>query len=197
MSRVTSQKRHTAAERREAILQVAITEFAVGGLQGASTDEIARRAGISQPYLFRLYGTKMELFLAVIERVFAQTLEVFQLAAGRAATGEADLFSVLGRAYGELVTSDRRLLLATLQSFAACKHTEVQEAVWRGFDEVYSYVQAVTRASPEEMHRFIANGLVILVGAAIDMPASDRPWARGLLEACSHAQAARLSSVDQ
>jgi hypothetical protein len=67
----------------------------------------------------------------------------------------------------------------------------VQKAVWRGFDEMYSYVQAVTRASPDEMHRFVANGLVILVGAAIDMPAADRPWARGLIEACSPARAAQ------
>ena len=94
MSRVTGQQRHTAAERREAILEAAISEFAIGGLQGASTDEIARRAGISQAYLFRLYGTKMDLFLAVVERVFRRTLEVFQLAAGRAATGEAELVSV-------------------------------------------------------------------------------------------------------
>jgi AcrR family transcriptional regulator len=188
MNRITGQPRHTAAERREAILEAAITEFAMGGLHGASTDEIARRAGISQPYLFRLYGTKMDLFLAVVERVFRRTLEVLQLAAGRAAAGEAELFSVLGSAYGDLVTSDRRLLLATLQSFAACEHSEVREAVWRGFDEVYGYVQAVTRANPEEMHRFVANGLVLLVGAAIDLPAADRPWARGLLEACSPAR---------
>jgi AcrR family transcriptional regulator len=114
MSRITAQPRHTATERREAILEAAITEFAIGGLHGASTDEIARRAAISQPYVFRLYGTKMDLFLAVIERVFRRTLEVFQLAAGRAAAGEAELFSVLRSAYGDLVTSDRRLLLATL-----------------------------------------------------------------------------------
>lgn len=135
--------------------------------------------------MFRLNGTKVDLVLAVIERVFRRTLEVFQLAAGRAAAGEAELFSVLGSAYGDLVTSDRRLLLATLQSFAACEHSEVREAVWRGFDEVYGYVLAVTRASPEEMHRFVANGLVLLVGAAIDMHAADRPWAKGLLEACN------------
>jgi AcrR family transcriptional regulator len=188
MRRAATQQRHTAAERREAILQAAIAEFAIAGLHGASTDEIARRAGISQPYLFKLYGTKMDLFLGVVERVFRQTLEVFQLAAGRAAIEEGELLSVLGSAYGDLVTSDRRLLLATLQSFAACEHSEVQEAVWRGFDEVYGYVQAVTRASPEEMHRFVANGLVLLVGAAIDLPATDRAWAKGLLEACSPAR---------
>jgi hypothetical protein len=71
----------------------------------------------------------------------------------------------------------------------------VQEAVWRGFDEVYSYVQAVTRASPEEMHRFVANGLVILVGATIDMPASDRPWARGLPKRVARPRSHSLSSV--
>ena len=192
---MATQPRQTAAERREAILESAITEFAIRGLHGASTEEIARRAGISQPYLFRLYGTKMDLFLAVVERVFRRTLELFQLATGRTAAGEAEIFSALESAYVDLVSSDRRLLLATLQSFAACEHSEVRDAVWRGCDEVYGYVQAVTRARPEEMHRFVANGLLLLVGVAIDMPANGRPWAKGLLETCDPVRTPESPSV--
>ena len=117
MRRIATQPRQTAAERREAILESAITE--------------------------------MDLFLAVVERVFRRTFELFQLATGRTAAGEAEIFSALESAYVDLVSSDRRLLLATLQSFAACEHSEVRDAVWRGCDEVYGYVQAVTRARPE------------------------------------------------
>ena len=74
-------ERKTKAERREEILDAAIAEFAEKGLHGASTDEIARLAGISQPYVFRLFGTKKELYMAVVARCFRQTLEIFQRAA--------------------------------------------------------------------------------------------------------------------
>ena len=74
-------ERKTKAERREEILDAAVAEFAAKGLHGASTDEIARLAGISQPYVFRLFGTKKELYMAVVARCFRQTLEIFQRAA--------------------------------------------------------------------------------------------------------------------
>ncbi len=71
----------TADERREAVLAAARTAFAEGGYYGTSTDAIADAAGISQPYLFRLYGTKKELFIAAVRRCFRETLETFQRAA--------------------------------------------------------------------------------------------------------------------
>src|ERR671936_1352594 len=74
-------ERKTAAERREAVLDAAMIEFAARGLHGASTEEIARRAGISQPYVFRLFGTKKELFKATVARCLRETLETFQRAA--------------------------------------------------------------------------------------------------------------------
>src|SRR5438552_18074063 len=74
-------RRKSAEERREAVLDAAFEEFAQRGLDGASTEAIAARAGISQPYVFRLFGTKKELFKAVISRCFRETLELFQRAA--------------------------------------------------------------------------------------------------------------------
>ena len=70
--------RSTAAERRDAVLRAAQVAFARGGLHGTSTEEIAEAAGISQPYLFRLFGTKKKLFVATVERCLADTLEVFR-----------------------------------------------------------------------------------------------------------------------
>jgi AcrR family transcriptional regulator len=61
--------RKSADERREEILEIAIEHFAVGGYHGTSTEVIAKEAGISQPYLFRLFRTKRELFLACNTRV--------------------------------------------------------------------------------------------------------------------------------
>src|SRR5215831_14579416 len=96
--------RKTAEERREEILAVALVEFGEHGLDGASTDEIARKAGISQPYLFRLFGTKKELFLAASERCFRETCDLFERAA-EGKTGEEAL-DAMGAAYWELISSN-------------------------------------------------------------------------------------------
>ena len=101
---VAGTERKTAEERREAVLEAALTEFADNGFEGTSTDAIARRAGISQPYLFSLFGTKKELFTAAVERCFADTLEQFR-AAAEGLTGEEAL-EAMGQAY--VVQLDRR-----------------------------------------------------------------------------------------
>ncbi|MGI8973754.1 MAG: TetR/AcrR family transcriptional regulator, partial [Gaiella sp.] len=74
--RVTT--RQTADERREAVLEAARPAFAAGGLHGTSTEDIAEAAGISQPYLFRLFGTKKKLFVANVERCMEETLQTFR-----------------------------------------------------------------------------------------------------------------------
>src|SRR3982750_2515116 len=111
--------RLSAAERRDAILDAAQIEFADRGLAGTSTEDIARRAGISQPYLFRLFGTKRELFKATATRCFRETLEMFQ----RAAEGKRgeEALQAMGQAYtDELLTGDRVRLKAQMQTYAAC-----------------------------------------------------------------------------
>jgi len=86
----------SADVRREEILEAARAEFSIGGLHGTSTEDIARRAGVSQPYIFRLFGTKKELFLETVRRGFRHVLEVFQEAA--AANREAPLTYVAAAA---------------------------------------------------------------------------------------------------
>src|SRR6476661_10666881 len=96
---VATTERKSKDVRREEILDAALQEFAEGGLHGASTEDIARRAGISQPYVFRLFGTKKELFRAVVNRCFRETLEMFQ----RAAEGKRgeEALDAMGNAYVE------------------------------------------------------------------------------------------------
>src|SRR6185437_4471743 len=100
--------RQSAAERREEILAAALEEFAEHGYHGASTEAIARRAGISQPYVFRLFGTKQELFKAVVARCFRETLDMFQ----RAAEGKRgeEAMEAMGNAYVERLHVDRMRL---------------------------------------------------------------------------------------
>src|SRR5690348_3139188 len=97
MAPAEARSRMTAADRREAILEVAVSEFAIAGLHGTSTEAIAERAGISQPYLFRLFGTKKGLFLACVDRCFDRTEGTFRAAAE--ADEEGQPLAAMGRAY--------------------------------------------------------------------------------------------------
>ena len=71
----TTTTRQTADERREAVLERRDARVRRKGLHGASTDDIARAAGISQPYLFRLFGTKKELYLATTSAAMEEIYE--------------------------------------------------------------------------------------------------------------------------
>ena len=178
----TTTHRQTADARREAVLIAATHEFAVKGLHGASTDDIAKAAGISQPYLFRLFGTKKALYVATVERCMAETLEIFR-AASRDLRGEAAL-QAMGDAYAELVISDRTRLLGQLQAYAACDDTEVREAMRRGYGELFSFVEAVADVPKEAVTRWFAMGMLLNVITAMDLNTNPEPWAVRLLEGC-------------
>jgi AcrR family transcriptional regulator len=177
---VVSTERKSKDERREDILDAAIAEFAEKGLHGASTDEIARLAGISQPYVFRLFGTKKELYLAVIARCFRETLEIFQrVAEGK--RGEEALYAI-GTAYGELLESDRIYLRAQMQAYAACEDPEICAVVRAGFGDLVAYVERVSGVGPEELAAFFAGGMLRNVLSSMDAPVED--WGMRLLEGC-------------
>jgi AcrR family transcriptional regulator len=178
----TTTTRHTAEERREQVLEAARDVFAEHGLSGASTDEIARKAGISQPYLFRLFGTKKELFLASTERCLRETLERFQDAAAGKTGVEA--LEAMGEAYGELIRSNPNRLRGQMQMYAACDDPDVCAVARKGFGELVDYVQRVSGVDDEHLSQFFARGMLINVVASMDLLDSDEPWARKLLAFC-------------
>jgi AcrR family transcriptional regulator len=178
-------ERKSADVRREEILRAAAAEFAIGGLHGTSTEDIARRAGISQPYLFRLFGTKKELFLETVRRGFRHILEVFQEAA--AADREGDVFLSMGRAYGD-VRRDRPLLMFQMQAYAACEDPEVRAVVREEFAAVYKFVESVSGGNHDRVHEFFKTGMLINVAAAMDLGALDAPWAHDFLVGCLQRQ---------
>jgi AcrR family transcriptional regulator len=173
-------ERKTREERREEILDAALGVFAGHGLHGASTEEIAKRAGISQPYVFRLFGTKKELYLAVVARCFRQTLELMQ----RAAEGKRGLEALhaIGNAYGELLASDRVYLRAQMQAYAASEDADVAAVVRNGYGDLVAYVERVSGLPVEEISRFFANGM--LINVLTSMHAADEEWGRRLLAGC-------------
>ena len=170
--------RQSAEQRRVAVLEAALGEFAERGLHGASTDGIARSAGISQPYLFRLFRTKKELYIASVEQCMHSTLAAFQ-GASEGLEGEEAL-KAMGAAYKQLL-DDRTMLRAQLQAYAACDDADVRKAVRRGFGEIMAHVERVSGAPKEEVSRWFAAGMMLNVAAAMDLQHAREPWAQRLL----------------
>ena len=172
----TTRSRQTAEERREAIIEAASSEFARGGLKGTSTEAIAARAGISQPYLFRLFGTKKDLFLAVIERCHARLRATFEAAAAADETGAP--LAAMGLAYAQLL-ADREMLLVQMQTYAACSDPDIRRAASRGYAGLWELVQRLSGASDDEVRSFFAMGMLLNVSASMDLPeiAGEKGWA--------------------
>jgi AcrR family transcriptional regulator len=173
--------RKTAEVRREEILAVALEEFGEHGLDGSSTDTIARKAGISQPYLFRLFGTKKELYLETVRRCLSQTLELFREAA-EGKSGEEAL-KAIGQAYRGLL-ADRTRLRGQMQAYADCDDDDVQEVVREGYGRLVKYVERVSGGEPERIRDFFAFGMLLNVFASMDLLDHPAPWAKQLLESC-------------
>jgi AcrR family transcriptional regulator len=168
------------ADRRRLLVDAAISEFGRHGLAGTTTDAIARRAGISQPYVVRLFGTKKALFLAAIERCFDLVAGLFREAAAAAPPGT--ILQAMGEAYmGELENRER--LLFQLQSYAASADDEVRQLVRRRYGELWSEVAGLSGASPGAVQEFFSIGMLLTVGVAIGVPeiAAEAPWARDFL----------------
>jgi AcrR family transcriptional regulator len=178
--------RQTADERRTAVLAAANVEFALRGLHGASTDAIARRAGISQPYLFRLFGSKKELFIAVIDDCFARTLTSFRAAAS--GTSGTDALDAIGGAYTESLEIDRTMLQGQLQAYAASvEDEEIRDATARGYGRLVDFVETVSGADRVTISRFFAKGMLMNVLAAMQYSIADEiqdSWAGRLAEGC-------------
>jgi AcrR family transcriptional regulator len=171
-------RRKSAEERREEIVEVAIRHFAVDGYHGTSTEAIAREAGISQPYLFRLFRTKRELFLACEERHTAMLVAVFT----RAAEGlpKEERLPAMGRAYREELLPDRTALLFQMQSYAACAEPGIRAQVRRCYGDLVREVGRLAEADPAEVWRFFATGMMLNVVASLELEeaAGDDEWAR-------------------
>jgi AcrR family transcriptional regulator len=178
---VTTQRK-SAEERREQILEAALVEFAAHGLDGGSTEAIAKAVGISQPYVFRLFGTKKELFIATIERCMRGTLEMFQSAAAGLRGDEA--LQAIGEAYVERLTTDPTYLHSQMQAYAASDDPEIREVVRKGYGELVEYVERVSAEPPERVAHFFAKGMLLNVMASLDLLGADEGWAQRLIDGC-------------
>lgn len=157
-----------ADQRRLAVLRAARIEFGTGGFVGTSTESIARRVGVSQPYLFRLFPTKRAIFLATVESCFDELTALFTTVAG-ALTGE-EAFSVMGAAYNQQL-DNREILQMQLQMWSmACHDDEVRDLARRRLSELWLLVERITGAEQQRIMQFFASGMLLNVFAALDLP---------------------------
>ena len=175
-------ERKTAEARREEILEAAMAEFAAHGLDGGSTEAIARAVGISQPYVFRLFGTKKALFMATTERCLRGTLEMMRTAAA-GLKGEAVL-EAIGEAYRQRLANPT-YLHAQMQAYAACGDPEIREVVRKGYGEMVEYVERASGLPSDRVAHFFAKGMLLNVVASMDLLQADAGWAKRLIEGCS------------
>ena len=176
----------SAEERRESVVRAAVTEFARTGYHGTSTEAIARRVGVSQPYLFRLFPGKQALFRAAAERCFDRTVAAFEQSV-RGASGEEAL-QAIGEAYSQLIR-DREVLMLQMQLYvaaASAEDPELADFIRRRWREMWDLVRSHTGATDEELRDFFGTGMLINALVALGIPADDRCWA-GLDEECKAA----------
>jgi AcrR family transcriptional regulator len=168
--------RLTAEERREDLLTAAVAEFSRAGYHGTPTEAIARRAGISQPYLFRLYGTKKELFLACVDRCFDRTIATFRDALTGEDAANCSALALMGRAYVEML-ADRELLLFQLQTYAAAADEEIRALAQHRYDGLRAEIASLAgETAADDVLRFMGQGMLLTVAAALELDPASWLW---------------------
>jgi AcrR family transcriptional regulator len=152
-----SRTRLTAEERSEQLIAAAVTAFSVGGYAGTTTDQVARLAGVSQPYVIRLFGTKQALFLATVQHAADRIEQQFRAAAAV----RPDLES-LGQAYDGIL-AERELVTVLLHGFTAGSEPAIGPVVRDCFGRIFQSVRDLTGASIDEARDFMAMGMLLSV----------------------------------
>jgi AcrR family transcriptional regulator len=122
--------------------------------------------------VFSLFQSKRELFLAALERSFERVAGTFRAAAaeydeGRAPAGCADALDAMGRAYKEMLLSDRDYLMLQHQSYAACDDELVRACVRRRYAQLVDLARELSGADAERIDDFIRHGMALNVAAAL------------------------------
>ncbi len=173
--------RISADERRAEVVEAAVSAFAASGYAGTSTETIADLAGVSQPYVFRLFGSKQELFLAAVDRAFERVTIAFESAARTPATvvppGMHPVLASMGEAYHRML-ADRSLLQLQLHAYAASGDPVVGAFVRERYATLVRRVSEISGVPAAELRSFFAEGMLLTVAAALDLTDAGLAWTR-------------------
>ncbi|MER6522347.1 TetR/AcrR family transcriptional regulator [Streptomyces sp. NPDC001553] len=177
----------SAEERRDTVLRTAIGAFASRGYFGTTTTEVAKAAGISQSYVYRLFPHKEALFTAVVDHCFTRVRASLEEGAANAAGSAPEaVLSAMGDAYAHLIADKDLLLILTHAQAAAVSETAVRDAVRTGYARLVEYVRGASGGSEPEVQRFFAIGMLCHLLVSMDTQAVDAPWTRTLSTGVRH-----------
>ncbi|HWU46987.1 MAG TPA: TetR/AcrR family transcriptional regulator [Humibacter sp.] len=164
-------ERIPAPERREQILAAASLVFGERGYSGATTDQVAQAAGISQPYVVRMFGSKENLFVEVLDRALDKLTVAFRTAiAASVEAGEQpeERGARMGAAYADLIT-DRGILLSLMQSFSMGHDPVIGRVARRGFQSIYELLREEAGIDAQATVDFLAHGMLFNTLIALRM----------------------------
>ncbi|MGK5683702.1 TetR/AcrR family transcriptional regulator [Actinoplanes sp. URMC 104] len=192
--------RSTAPERREAVLAAAVRLFSATGYHGTSVGSVASAAGISEGYVFRLFGDKQTLFTAALARCHDRIHSALAAgadeagaeapAAGADGAGPRDPAAVLDAmavAYAKLI-AERELLMLQVHALAAADDPSVRAEMLRGHRSLVELVRDRSGAPEEDVQLFFARGQLCHFVTALDLGAgaASGSWARILTNGIRH-----------
>ncbi|MFJ1567424.1 TetR/AcrR family transcriptional regulator [Streptomyces erythrochromogenes] len=177
----------SAEERRETVLRTAIGAFAARGYFGTTTTEVAKAAGISQAYVYRLFPNKEALFTAVVERCFARVRTSLEEGAAQAQGSSPEaVLHTMGDTYAHLIADKNLLLVLTHAQAAAVSEAAVREAVRAGYARMVEYVRGASGAAEADVQQFFATGMLCHLLVSLDAHEVDAPWSRTLSAGIRH-----------
>ena len=157
-----------AADRKQLILQAAMEEYGRSGMHATSVEAIAERAGVSQPYIFRLFGTKNDLIVAAIEHHTSHLRAAFRAAAEQRTADQSPL-EAMATAYIGLLDSDVNSLRCQLHTWAAASDPAIKDVAQRTYREIWADVAQLSGATEDEVRDFMAHGMLLTVVASLDL----------------------------
>lgn len=161
-------KRMKSEDRKVLILEAAMEEYGRSGMHATSVEVVAERAGVSQPYIFRLFGTKAGLIEAAIEHHTAHLRRQFREAVERRRDGVSPL-EAMGTAYIGLMSDDVNSLRCQLHTWAAGSDPAIKDVAQRTYREIWKDVAELSGGSADEVREFMAHGMLLTVLAALDL----------------------------
>lgn len=161
-----------SVNRKSDIISAAIEVFAEVGYFRATTAQVAERAQISQPYIFRFFASKEALLLTALEVSWTRMLEAFRKVVQSASPEQLE--SGLIEAYEEILASHQKEIMLQMQA-QTIQEPAIRDAMRNGFREVRQMVMDAFREAgmlePEARTLdFLARGLLCNVSVALDMP---------------------------
>ncbi|MDP1512724.1 TetR/AcrR family transcriptional regulator [Paenibacillus sp. CMAA1739] len=168
MAKATS----TSINRQKEIISAAIEVFAEMGYYRATTAKVAERANISQPYVFRFFGTKEALLIEALKVSFDRIIDSFQGVIHLASSEQLE--QELIAAYSQIMMEYRNEILLQMQA-QTIREDVVVSVMQQGFREIHTTVynafrQAGIEQAMKKTMLFLARGMLCNISMSLDLP---------------------------